>query len=123
MPRKPADRPNTTDTELILKAINSLGRELSGIKRENERRHIENTKRFDTIAADFIEVKKAQDYTNGNVRNLLLWQSNMQAVEEYKKQQEAEQASNPKDLSTVKGILWAIGIIIAAVVAFLGTVR
>jgi hypothetical protein len=56
--------------------------------------------RHQMYAQEFEEIKKRQNYTNGNVKDLLLWQSNtlaaQQAVEEYKKKQEAQSSSNPK---------------------------
>lgn len=50
--------------------------------------HRENSKKFDAV-------NERLDYTNGNVKDLLLWKSNQEAIEKYKK-------DNPVPTTTVK---------------------
>lgn len=78
-----AKAPTLTDIKKIL---------VDGQKLQDER-HVQYTREFEAI-------QKRQDYTNGNVKDLLLWQSNTlaadKAVEDYKSRQEAQSSSNPK---------------------------
>lgn len=68
---------NTT----ILKAIMELSNNVAENQALADSRHLEYSKEFKSM-------QKRQDHTNGSVTDLLLWQSNMKAVDAYKLTQE-----------------------------------
>jgi hypothetical protein len=73
----------------IMEAIVSLTRDTAKNQAIQDARH-------EQYSEEFKKIEARQNYTNGNVKDLLLWQSNMKAVDDYKKTQEAPSSSNPK---------------------------
>lgn len=110
---------NTQQLGNIMDAVMSLTKDVAKNQAVQDGRHKEYKKEFAAMQA-------RQDHTNGNVKDLLLWQSNTlaaeKAVEDYRakesirarEEQGAQSGSNPKVTSNW---LWILVAVAAALIA------
>lgn len=111
----------------IMDAVISLTKDVAKNQATQDQRHRQ-------YSSEFKDIKMRQDHTNGNVKDLLLWQSNTMAAEkavnEYKekelKEKGAQVSTSPK-VPEVSGVDWSkwvpfIITVAAALVAIGGAV-
>jgi hypothetical protein len=90
----------------IMDAVMSLTKDVAKNRAVQDARH-------EQYSDEFKSIETRQNYTNGNVKDLLLWQSNMKAVDDYKKTQEAQVGTNLK----VSGWDWKAYLALLATIA------